>query len=1190
MKRFILILFSACFVMTGWAEQITREQALRQAQSFFSQNGKGGPLVAAETVMSKARKRSQQVPDYYYVFNAGEDQGYVIVSGDDRTAPILGYSYHGSFDVDKIPCNMAAWLQGYADQIKYIQEHPEVAVTRGDVPTHDNVAPLISTTWGQNAPYNNLLPSLGGRKCVTGCGATAMAQIMNYHGAPSSCPTIPGYTTETHGIICNTLPATTFNWGNMSSPAEVAKLMQYCAYALKADLDPDGTSAYDNMIVDALKGYFGYGSGVQEAYHSTYKETDWDILIYNEIANRRPVILCGQSPIAGGHFFILHGYTAVGSVGYYTVNWGWDGFEDGNFLLGAMDPPSVGAGFNDRQAVIIGISTSDVTPYQVTETVALTTVELTLKDGQKEYTIPSGYKQFGPVTINYAVTHSLTRSYDIEMNYMIYKDGVFLEMLRSGNQQFTGFGPNGVWSGSIIIYLPTWDGTNFGQAFATPGTYKIVPVSRESGSSEWHENVGSDKYYLTGVVSSDMKLTMYEGAVPGSDPTPGPEVTQVDLDELAALYTAQKNAINEKKTALASNDSKLNAISQTLTLKKTAIDGTASKINTVKNKLNSDYLTATQKSSYTTQLQTLEKKLATLTSQYDAAKQELTTLQNKSAELATTLNTLLNTVNSEAAAVAAITTKAALDASKAKVADITTKQNGCNVSAETIKVSALEATVSSLSVAGIESDLTSVDTKIDNDITIAKQAEQDAKDKEAKEKELKAAKQELTEAYDNMEKDVAAKLDALAANKKIIAALETAIKAAQAAIDPVEKKIVAIKESLKNDMLTAEQKTQFQAKLDALEKAKSDYAAALKAHLDKLVIINKDISDVESALYKVRDNIQVQKANVAALTINDNLDAVKAACRTIETQLSNAHTKTDVDKDLAVIKTDVDKLSLEGTAKDLATLETDVDKAIAGGQEEFEKQQAEKLAKAKEDCQSALDQFDKAIKTHQSYYDQLKDAQEELKAKMKEIDDVIVSLKKQYADIEKMLDELIAKQTRADDPIEKLQESLKKLADNIAELEKLYQIISDQINVLEKDMKQYESIIETANEAKNQLKTNLASATTIADVEGLTTSVTKDYNTLSYDGVDAYNQYVGHYSTVIDNLNILINNVNTVVKQTNSLETEVQKAVTGIQRVTVDESEVVSRYDIKGNRVDSTYKGMQIIRLKNGKTIKLNIK
>ena len=77
---------------------------------------------------------------------------------------------------------------------------------------------------------------------------------------------------------------------------------------------------------------------------------------------------------------------------------------------------------------------------------------------------------------------------------------------------------------------------------------------------------------------------------------------------------------------------------------------------------------------------------------------------------------------------------------------------------------------------------------------------------------------------------------------------------------------------------------------------------------------------------------------------------------------------------------------------------------------------------------------------------------------------------------------------------------------------------------------------------------------------------------------------------MIDNLNILINNVNTVVKQANSLETEVQKAVTGIQRVAVDESEVISRYDMKGNRVDSTYKGMQIIRLKNGKIIKMNVK
>ena len=108
MKRLLLILTMVCLASAGWAGQISREQALQKAQQFMSLNGKHGTLTTAETAMTKARRRSMQVPDYYYVFNEGQDQGYVIVSGDDRTVPILGYSYHGTFDVDKIPCNMAA--------------------------------------------------------------------------------------------------------------------------------------------------------------------------------------------------------------------------------------------------------------------------------------------------------------------------------------------------------------------------------------------------------------------------------------------------------------------------------------------------------------------------------------------------------------------------------------------------------------------------------------------------------------------------------------------------------------------------------------------------------------------------------------------------------------------------------------------------------------------------------------------------------------------------------------------------------------------------------------------------------------------------------------------------------------------------------------------------------------------------
>jgi len=1187
MKRLLLILTMFCLASTSWAEQITREQALRQAQQFLNQNGKGAALTMAETSMSKARRRGQHVSDYYYVFNVGQNLGYVVVSGDDRTAPILGYSERGSFDVDKIPCNMAAWLQGYADQIKYIQEHPEAQVTRGDVPTHADVSSLISTTWGQNAPYNNLLPSVGGRKCVTGCGATAMAQIMNFHGAPAGCSGIPGYTTSTHSIVCDALPATTFDWGNMGSNGEVAKLMQYCAYALQADLDPDGTSAFDNMIVNALTGYFGYGSGVQEAYHSTYGDADWDMLIYNEIANSRPVILIGQSPTAGGHFFILHGYTVSSGVGYYTVNWGWNGSEDGNFLLSAMDPASVGAGFNDNQAVIVGISTSDVTPYQVEETAVLTSDDFSLNEGEKEYSIPARYSQFGPIYFSYRFSNNLTRSYHFEINFKVYKDGEFMEMLLPDDMQIDDFGPRLTISGSFGQYLPVFDGVSLRQAFATPGTYKIVPVSREKGSSEWIDLINSDKQFVTGVVTSDMKLKMYEGDPAGSGPTPPPtpEVTQADLNELAASLTAQKDAIDAKIAAIAANDAKLDAISESLNEKKTAIDALETLIKAIEAKLNNEYLTADQKKEYRDQLDVLKSSSTAQKTAYDNALSDMSALKSTSASLKSTLNGLLTSVNSENAAISSITTKAALATSQSNIANIATQQSGCDVNAETTKVSALDTTVKAISVSGIKSDLTTLDSAIDTAIAAAKEANEE----EAKAK-LEAAKKELLDAYNKLSAELSQKQNALADYEKTIASLESDIKKAQDAIDPVEKEIAAIKENLKNDMLTAGQKSDFESKLEALDKEKSDYADAVNTLSERLALVSKTNEQLKEDLAEIEKLISQGKARIDDLTITTLAEATKASQDAVNK--FNGMSITEQEKDLMTIKADLEKLSLENTVKELAALADDVDKAIAEGNEAYEKQQAEKLAKAKEECQNAIDKLDELVKNHQADYDKLKDAQEDMKAKMKELDDVMAELNNQYADIEKMLNDLIAKQTsdQAADKIEKLQESLKELADIIAKLENQRQMISGQIGQLEDIMQHYDSLIKKIIDTHNQLPAILASATDIADVEKVTKLTTNAFNELYSDGVAAYNLYVENYPTVIKNLNIYIDNVNIVDKQADSLEAAVEQETTAIQRVMVDESEVMGRYDMKGNPVDSTYKGIQIIRLKNGKTIKINVK
>ena len=92
MKRLLLILTLVCFVISGWAEQITLEQALRKAQQFLSKKGLPSSVKVAETQMSRRRAQGISQPDYYYVFNNGQNQGFVIISGDDRAETVLGYA------------------------------------------------------------------------------------------------------------------------------------------------------------------------------------------------------------------------------------------------------------------------------------------------------------------------------------------------------------------------------------------------------------------------------------------------------------------------------------------------------------------------------------------------------------------------------------------------------------------------------------------------------------------------------------------------------------------------------------------------------------------------------------------------------------------------------------------------------------------------------------------------------------------------------------------------------------------------------------------------------------------------------------------------------------------------------------------------------------------------------------------
>ena len=551
MKRLILILSLICLTIPGLAEQISRDQALRKAQQFLVQKGLPSSVKAAETELSRRRAQGIPQPDYYYVFNSGQNQGFVIISGDDRAETVLGYATSGRFDVDNIPSNMAAWLQGYADQIKYIQEHPALSAQKQTVRrSYSAISKLMTCQWDQDDPFNAECPTVGTKKCVTGCVTTAVSQILYYHAKTSgytpSSTAIPGYTTESRGDKMPDLPAASFDWVNMidvynsSATAEqkaaVAKLFQYVGTGLKAAYDLSengGTSVRDNMPEIVFKDYFGYGNGIQLVHRAdAIPESEWDNLICNELANGRPVLYSGRGS-AGGHTFVIDGYDGAGK---YAINWGWGGYQDNYFALSALNPELGGAGagaggFNYNQSALVGISPTTVTPYEIKETVVLTTEYITLPDGDVTYTIPTGYSQFGPVKVDIKLVSKLAGTHSIDFDFKVYKNGEFKEYLFHEKVSFNNFPAGGYYENTMPIYLPDWnEADGLGISFKEPGTYKMIPVSREAGTSEWNENIGSDTYYLTGVVSSDMKLKMYVGEPGGSDPTP--EVSQAELDNL----------------------------------------------------------------------------------------------------------------------------------------------------------------------------------------------------------------------------------------------------------------------------------------------------------------------------------------------------------------------------------------------------------------------------------------------------------------------------------------------------------------------------------------------------------------------------------------------------------------------------------------------------------------------------------
>ena len=266
MKKLLSVIITLSMCLPIVAQHITEEQALQKAQAFIqgkvinNANGQKG-TPAKPRAMKRVAQATES--DALYLFNVEDNGGYVIVSGDERTEAILGYSDEGNINPQNMPENMKGLLKSYEEQIKAIPANYQGAPAK--MPQRPAVAPLLDSFWGQGEPYNMQCPEIDGQHAVTGCVATALAQIMYYHKWPEDYTTeIPAYD-YTHSSWNNetqswntpnteALPATKFDWSNMAnvylpnaseaSREAVAKLMRYCgqAFWMQYGTDESGSS------------------------------------------------------------------------------------------------------------------------------------------------------------------------------------------------------------------------------------------------------------------------------------------------------------------------------------------------------------------------------------------------------------------------------------------------------------------------------------------------------------------------------------------------------------------------------------------------------------------------------------------------------------------------------------------------------------------------------------------------------------------------------------------------------------------------------------------------------------------------------------------------------------------------------------------------------------------------------------
>lgn len=382
MKRTVLFLTCFCFfTLFVLANPVDQKRALQIAKEFVPQSsaakkapGKGSATPTSNIVYTHKMPKSGR--DAFYIVNVGD--AFVLVSADDVAHQILGYSFDKGFPLAEdgtvqLPPHVKGFFDDLAAQMEAaIEADPNrkadddwtgaQKATSHRAPSNlpESVDPLLTTTWGQGQYYNSLCPEDANGPAghvLTGCVATAMAQIINYWGEPVHGRGIHRYDSN-YGSLEVNFAESNYDFGNMpdaltgESTAEqvnaVAKLMYDCGVAVNMGYAAGESAAFDQEARAAFINFFRFSPDLSFAEKAYFSNDEWNNLLRQNLAANQPVYYCGQG--TGGHAFVCDGYKADD---YYHFNFGWGGLADGWFQTSAVSPN--GSDFNSSQSAIVGI-------------------------------------------------------------------------------------------------------------------------------------------------------------------------------------------------------------------------------------------------------------------------------------------------------------------------------------------------------------------------------------------------------------------------------------------------------------------------------------------------------------------------------------------------------------------------------------------------------------------------------------------------------------------------------------------------------------------------------------------------------------------------------------------------------------------------------------------------------------------